>query len=94
LITVFEFSILNVIYGVGRRLVKITMDLEIRKLETDMGKPCIIVDGYTFRQDAQLKCEQISWRRTANRKNCKARPRTDLDTTEKCCLAILSIIMK
>jgi hypothetical protein len=31
------------------------MDLEITKLETDMGKPCTIVDGYTFRKDAQLK---------------------------------------
>jgi len=45
-------------------IVKTAMDLEITKLETDMGKPCIIVDGYTFRQDAQLKCEQISWRGT------------------------------
>jgi len=60
LITVFEFSILYVIYGVGRRLVKTVMGLEITKLETDMGKPCIIVDGYTFRKDDRLKWEQIS----------------------------------
>jgi len=32
--------------GVGRRVVKTAMDLEITKLETDIGKPCIIVDGY------------------------------------------------
>ena len=37
------------------------MELEIIKLETDMRKPCIIVDGYTYRINTELKCQQISW---------------------------------
>ena len=38
------------------------MDLQIVKTQTNMGKECLIVDGYTFRKDSILKSGEISWR--------------------------------
>ena len=37
------------------------MDLQIVKTQTNMGKECLIVDGYTFRRDSILKSGEISW---------------------------------
>ena len=36
------------------------MDLQIVKTQTNMGKECLIVDGYTFRRDSILKSGEIS----------------------------------
>ena len=58
------------------------MDVEIIKTETNMGKDSIIVDGYSFRKDRELKCAEISWRCTANRQKCKAKLRTDLNAAK------------
>ena len=37
------------------------MEPETTKIETDMRKPCIIVDGHTYRISSELKCPQISF---------------------------------
>ena len=58
------------------------MELEITKIETDMKKPCIIVDGYTYRINMELKCQEISWRCSMSRKKCHARLRIDQDVTK------------
>ena len=46
-----------------------------------MRKPCIIVDGYTYRISSELKCQQISWQCSAIRQKCRAKLKTDLDIT-------------
>ena len=58
------------------------MELEITEIETDMRKPCIIVDGYMYRISSELKCQQISWQCSASRQKCRAKLRTDLDITK------------
>ena len=57
------------------------MNLQIVKTQTNMGKECLIVDGYTFRRDSILKSGEISWRCSLNRQKCKAKIRTDADST-------------
>ena len=41
---------------------------KLKKTEINTRKDSIIVDGYIFRKDRELKCGAISWRCTANRK--------------------------
>ena len=57
------------------------MDLQIVKTQINMGKECLIVDGYTFRRDSMLKSGGISWRCSLNRQKCKAKIRTGADST-------------
>ena len=53
-----------------------------------MKKPCIIVDGYTYRINKGLKCQEISWRCSMSRKKCHARLRTDKDVTKVLSVAL------
>ena len=55
--------------------------MDFVKTQTNMGKECLIVDGYTFRRDSILKSGEISWRCSLNRQKCKAKIRTDADST-------------
>jgi hypothetical protein len=57
------------------------MDLQIVKTQINMGKECLIVDGYTFRRDSILKSGEISWCCSLNRQKCKVKIRTDADST-------------
>jgi hypothetical protein len=61
---------------------KLWMEFEIIKTQTNMGKECIIVEGFTFRKDSILKCGYISWRCTSNRQTHKVKVRTDLDASK------------
>jgi len=47
-----------------------------------MGKESIIVHGYLFIKDSVLKCNEISWRCSSNKKKCKAKLRTDIDVSK------------
>jgi hypothetical protein len=55
--------------------------MDFVKAQTNMGKECMIVDGYTFRRDSILKSGEISWRCSLNRQKCQAKIRTDADST-------------
>ena len=57
------------------------LDLQIVKTQTNIGKECLIVDGYTFRRDSILKSGEISWHCFLNRQKCKAKIRIDADST-------------
>jgi hypothetical protein len=52
------------------------MDVPIQKIESNKGKPVIVVDGHTFRQAFLKKSGEISWRCTV--KDCAARVTTDV----------------
>ena len=58
------------------------MDLEITKFESNIKKLCIIVQGYTFKMNSELKYQQISSQSSVNRKKCPAELRTVKDVTK------------
>ena len=47
-----------------------------------MTKPCITVEAYTFRFNSELKCQQIPWRCSVNRKKRPAKLRSDKGVTK------------
>ena len=47
-----------------------------------MDKEYIIIEGFTFRKDSILKCEEISWRCTSSKQKCKAKLRLFLDASK------------
>jgi hypothetical protein len=51
------------------------MDVPIQKIESNKGKPVIVVDGHTFRQAFLKKSGEISWRCTV--KDCATNVTTD-----------------
>ena len=58
-------------------IVKCIMDIAVKTLETDTGKPCILVDGYLFRLSFICKDGSKNWRCCAGRQSCKATLKTD-----------------
>ncbi len=54
--------------------------MDVSVTETNKGKKSLIYDGYTYRIDRILKENDISWRCTNNKTNCKARVRTDAES--------------
>ena len=53
------------------------MDIAIKTLETNLGKPCVLVDGHLFRLSFICKDGSKSWRCCASRQSCKASLKTD-----------------
>ena len=59
------------------------MDVQIQKIESNKGKPVIVVDGHKFRQAFLKKSGEISWRCTV--KDCAEKVVTDVS-----CQAVLN----
>jgi hypothetical protein len=59
------------------------MDVPIQRIESNKGKPVIVVDGHKFRQAFLKKSGEISWRCTVQ--DCAGKTTTDVS-----CQAVLN----